>query len=269
MDAFQDDNFDDLNETREERLAYDLETTAELLESWSKKADAAAACQLSPQRTEQVEVQASTSTGNSKRQSEVNVCTVVDNAGRMDPPPIVPLTTSKFDTTSNLANNVKGRTEYFQSLDKRIVSKSNIGRSRSDQGPSSNLSELRSVKGKEKEKLLPVLSTPLTEEPVALDALVPTKPCPAIGKPKLMKIPSALQIILDNFTNFEQTIEITEVGRKLKLKKGKGIVSLEKYDLKRKSKVFENCVVAVVHSLSAKGEQLVPRWAHVSCNVVE
>ena len=141
MDPFEDDDFGDLNETREERLAYNLETTAELLESWSKKADAP-------------------------------------------------------------------------------------------------------------------------------NSLVPTKPCPAIGKPKLMKIPSALQIILDNFTNFEQTIEITEVGRKLKLKKGKGMVSLEKYDLKRKSKVFENCVVAVVHSLSAKGEQLVPRWAHVSCNVV-
>ncbi|KAJ9119176.1 hypothetical protein QFC22_003668 [Naganishia vaughanmartiniae] len=265
MDPFEDDDLDDLKETKEERLAYDMETTAELLESWSKKSKWA--CQSPPQRIEHVGTQtsavASTSSVTSKQQGQAMVSTVLEAARGMGPPAMVLPAASKFDITTNIASSAKGKTDYLRSLD-RIVTKSSISRSTSDLGPSTNSSELPSFKGKGKEKPLPMMSTPpLTEEPMTLDAPAPTKLSPATGKPKLVKIPLGLQNIIDNWTNFEQTTKAKQTGKKPKLKKGKGMVSVDKWDLQRVSNVFQESVIAVVHHLGAKGEQLIPRWAHV------
>lgn len=39
---------------------------------------------------------------------------------------------------------------------------------------------------------------------------------------------------------------------------------MDKLDLSRQSEVFKDCVVVVAHHISAKADQLVPRWAQVS-----
>ncbi|KAJ9103152.1 hypothetical protein QFC21_002574 [Naganishia friedmannii] len=263
MDPFDDDDFEDLNETREERLAYNMATTAELLECWSKKADAP--YQLAPQRMEKVmTLQALTTAGTSKRPGEANVSTVVKTAHEMGLPANNLPAIWKFDITSDPAANAKDKTNHLRSLD-RIITKSSISRTTSDQGPFTSSSELCSIKGKEKETVLQMMSTPpLTEEPMELDALAPPELSPATCKLKLTKTPSKVQSILDNHSNLQQCIEAAKAGKKPKCKKGKGIVSLNKYgDLTRQSNVFQDFVVAVVHHISAKGEQLIPRWLHI------
>lgn len=219
MDPFDDDDLDRLYETREERLAYNKEANAEIMESWSKKLEAA--------EEQIVGMPVLTTAGPFRPQEEANVSTAAKPAREMGPPAIVSIANSKSSNEANHMQKIDDKAEYLQRLNKRIVHKISMSRSTSDQGPDRS------------------------------------DPAVATSKPRLGKIPPAFQVILDNFANFEQAIDGTQTGQRLKLKKGKGMVALEKYDFKRRSTVFQNCVVAVVHHSSAKGEQLVPRWAHV------
>lgn len=114
--------------------------------------------------------------------------------------------------------------------------------------------------GKEKAVSVPVPSLPTLDAARTSASTAQTANSP----PRLRKpIPPAIQLLHENFANFEMAIA-AQSGTKVKYKKGKGMYSMEKADLKSQSELFKGCVVVVAHHLSAKAEQLVPRWSQVS-----
>lgn len=73
-----------------------------------------------------------------------------------------------------------------------------------------------------------------------------------------------MQNILDNHANFRKAVDSIFGNVKVKFTKGKGLVAMEKLDLKKQSELFKGCLIAVVHHLSAKADHLVTRWKVVS-----
>lgn len=80
---------------------------------------------------------------------------------------------------------------------------------------------------------------------------------------KPTKVSPKLQTIIHNHQTFLKATE-AHPGNKPKFTRRKGLVAMDKLNLARQSDVFQGCVVAVVHHLSAKPEQLVTRWTLVS-----
>jgi hypothetical protein len=115
-------------------------------------------------------------------------------------------------------------------------------------------------KGKEKAVSLPVSALATLDEPRTAASTSRTGNSP----PRTRKpIPASLQLIHENFANFEIAIA-AQSGVKAKFKKGKGMLPMGKADLKSQSGVFKDCVVVVAHSLNAKPEHLMTRWSLVS-----
>lgn len=118
------------------------------------------------------------------------------------------------------------------------------------------------IRGKEKEKAisLPVPALPTLDQPQPPALTSRNSP------PRTIKIPPTLQLIHENFANFEMAAGVAQPGAKVRFKKGKGMFAMDKVDLRRQSELFKDCVVVVAHHISAKADQLVPRWAQVSQN---
>lgn len=115
-------------------------------------------------------------------------------------------------------------------------------------------------KGKEKAVSLPVAALATLDAPRTSASTSRTGNSP----PRTRKpIPASLQLIHENFANFEIAIA-AQSGVKAKFKKGKGMLPMGKADLKNQSGVFNDCVVVVAHSLNAKPEHLMTRWSLVS-----
>jgi hypothetical protein len=157
-------------------------------------------------------------------------------------------------TTSTNKDQTKdaAKTKYLQQLSKRVKSTPVISRSKTVQIiPDPASTSKPQVKGKEKAPSLPV---PLP----SMGAPAPPTSGPAQKPPK---ISPKLQIILLNHTAF---IHATLGTKPPKQRKVKGMVAMDKINVGKVSEVFKECVVAVVHHLSAKPEQLVTRWTIVS-----
>lgn len=118
------------------------------------------------------------------------------------------------------------------------------------------------IRGKEKGKAisLPVPALPTLDQPQPPASTSRNSP------PRTIKIPPTLQLIHENFANFEMAVGVAQPGGKVRFKKGKGMFAMDKVDLRRQSELFKDCVVVVAHHISAKADQLVPRWAQVSQN---
>lgn len=114
-------------------------------------------------------------------------------------------------------------------------------------------------KGKEKALSLPVPAHPTVDQPRPS-----TSTSRKANSLPRTKIPPTLQLIHENFTNFEMAVGAAQPGAKVRFRKGKGMFAMDKLDLSRQSEVFKDCVVVVAHHISAKADQLVPRWAQVS-----
>lgn len=182
------------------------------------------------------------------------------NTAKSRPHAASTITSCSGERESSKENDAKTRSP--QQISKRLTSTPAISRTKSAQESSMHAPEVPSkalLKGKQKAPSLPVPMLPTLEERPPPVAAKPKSP-----PPRSVKVPSTLQIVLENFNNFEMAVGVAQTGAKIRFKKGKGMVGIDKVDLTKQSEVFKDCVVAVAHHISAKGEQLVPRWAQVS-----
>jgi hypothetical protein len=238
---------DDLQETRAERLAYDEEVRRELEECWDGEGR-----RQGGDVTMQEVVIGGRAADVAMREAVPDE-TVVPKATppiAADPSAPAILFGNQPATTSTNKDQTKdaAKTKYLQQLSKRVKSTPVISRSKTVQIiPDPASTSKPQVKGKEKAPSLPV---PL-----------PSMIAPQGPAPKPQKISPKLQIILLNHTAF---IHATSGTKPPKQRKVKGMVAMDKINVGKVSEVFKGCVVAVVHHLSAKPEQLVTRWTIVS-----
>lgn len=259
---------DDLHETRAERLEYDEELQGLLLESWEQEAkarsgkyvDGVVTCGAA---TAIIDGAIATPPIVRKPQDAVPVEKTVIPQEVIPPGKsiIIEQHLSIMTATEKpSANKDVAKTRYLQQLGKRVNLPSGISRSKTTVEISGNVVEGSTrldVKGKGKAPSLPAPIPLPMDPPLPLSTLKPT----AAPASKAIKVSPKLQIVLDNYANFLLAIQ---PGVKPKMTRRKGLLTMDKLNLARLTKVFDGCVVAVVHHLSAKPEQLVTRWTLVS-----
>ncbi|GHJ86075.1 hypothetical protein NliqN6_2477 [Naganishia liquefaciens] len=261
---------DDLHETRAERLEYDEEMKDLLLRSWEEQETMCDGedihgivdgCEASI-----ASIDGAPATPPLPRKPQA----VVPTAKTADPQevtlPMEALLVEKHSLSLNSDGTEKPSTSkdvakarYLQQLGKRVNSTSGISRSKTTVEISASVAEGSlglDAKGKKKAPSLSALI------PLAMDPPLPpsTSISTAVPASKPIKVSPKLQIVLDNHANFLLAIQD---GVKPKITRRRGLLAMDKINLARLSKVFDGCVVAVVHHLSAKPEQLVTRWALV------
>lgn len=242
---------DDLHESREERLAFDEDVRRELEECWDgegRRNDQGVAQEVMMDGEATDEVTKGAVPGETILPKTTPPITTF--------PPAPSLLVNATSSTSNDQTKEAAKTKYLQQLQKRVKSTPVISRSKTVQTiPETASTSNPQVKGKEKAPSLPV-PLPIIKVPQA-----PSVPGPST---KPTKISPKLQIILLNHTLF---LHATKGTKPPKQRKVKGMVAMDKVNVCKVSEVFKDCVVAVVHHLSAKPEQLVTRWTLVSSHI--
>ena len=258
---------DDLHETRAERRAYDEELQGLLLESWEKQDTArggSPAEGIAGHRASTAIFDGADATPpivGKPQEVDPAEKTVIPqgvilpgNSLLIEPHPPGNAAAEKPATNKDAA-----KTRYLQQLGKRVNSTSGISRSQTMVEISEDVLERSTrldVKGKKK---APSLPAPI---PLSMDPPFPPSTSKFIAPPhsKPIRVSPKLQVVLDNHANFLLAIQS---GARPKMTRRKGLLTMDKLNLARLTTVFDGCVVAVVHHLSAKPEQLVTRWTLV------